>query len=516
MRFTAHDWVAYHADHRPNSPALRCVEDGRVLSWAELDDRVGRLAALLSVLGVTKGDRVALIAENDPRVFEAQFAAMRIGALFVPLNWRLTTHELSEICLDCTPKVMLHDGGWAKTATDVADKASIPVRLAWGSTEGGDWDGLDTAGYLAPTSDPKLDDPIHILYTSGTTGRPKGALGTHGTLLWNSINTAHSTGYAKAGCNHLNQMPLFHAGGLNVMSNPILYFGGMVTTMTRFVPDQMVAAMADPTYPVTHLAAIPAMYQAIADQPNFATADLSALRHLICAGAIATPELLQLWADRGVPLHPQYGGTEMGPMATALDDEAASLGKAKLGSAGRKAFHTDLRLVNADEEDVPDGENGEIWLRGPAITVGYWGKSREDYFTGEWFRTGDVARRDADGFYYLAGRTKEMYKSGGENVYPAEIENLLSLHPAIADVAVVGVPDARWGEVGTAVVVPAPGTEITLDELHAYVGDRLARYKLPKHLVLVDELARNVTGKVNRPELVRLYSPDPAVPAAGQ
>jgi len=507
MRFTAHDWVAHHAARRPDSPALRCAEDGRTVSWAELDDRVGRLAALLGALGVTKGDRVALIAENDPRVFEAQFAAMRCGALFVPLNWRLTTHEITQICVDCTPRVLLHDSAWATTAAEIADTASIPERLAWGSADDGDWAGLDTAPYVAPSDDQQLDDLVHILYTSGTTGRPKGALGSHETLLWQALNTAHTTGYSQPGCHHLNQMPLFHAGGLNVMSNPILYFGGTVTTMTRFVPELVLAAMADPSLPVTHFSAIPLMYQALANQPAFADADLSGARHFIIAGAVATPELLQLWADRAVPLQPQYGGTEMGPMATALDNETASLSKAKLGSAGRKALHTDIRLVGADGVDVPTGEIGEIWLRGPSITVGYWGKPREDYFSGDWFRTGDAASRDADGFYYLAGRTKEMYKSGGENVYPAEVENVLSLHPAVADIVVVGVPDETWGEVGTAVVVLRPHAELTLEGLHAFAGDRLARYKRPKALVLVDELARNVTGKVNRAELRSRYEP---------
>jgi len=388
---------------------------------------------------------------------------------------------------------------------EIADTASIPERLAWGSADDGDWAGLDTAPYVAPSDDQQLDDLVHILYTSGTTGRPKGALGSHETLLWQALNTAHTTGYSQPGCHHLNQMPLFHAGGLNVMSNPILYFGGTVTTMTRFAPDLVLAAMADPTLPVTHFSAIPLMYQALADQPGFAEADLSGARHFIIAGAIATPELLQLWADRGVPLQPQYGGTEMGPMATALDDPARWLEKSKLGSTGRRALHTDIRLIDADGRDVPDGQTGEIWLRGPSVTIGYWRKSRDDYFTGEWFRTGDAARRDSDGFYYLAGRTKEMYKSGGENVYPAEVENVLSVHPEVADVAVVGMPDPRWGEVGVAVVVPAPGAAPSLELLHQFAADRLARFKLPKKLVLVGELPRNATGKVSRDALKERY-----------
>jgi fatty-acyl-CoA synthase len=248
------------------------------------------------------------------------------------------------------------------------------------------------------------------------------------------------------------------------------------------------------------------MYAAIAAQPGFADADLSGLRHLIVAGAIATPELLHEWSARGLPLQPQYGGTEMGPMAFALDHEADHQDKAESGSAGCGAVHTEIRLVDPAGRDVADGETGEIWLRGPSVTVGYWGKPRSEFFTDDWFRTGDAARRDADGYYYLAGRTKEMYKSGGENVYPAEVENVLSLHPAVADLAVVGVPDGTWGEVGLAVVVATEGGAVTLAELVAFAGDRLARYKLPKRVVVVTDLPRNVTGKVNRDALREQYA----------
>jgi fatty-acyl-CoA synthase len=511
MPFAARDWVARNAGHRPDVLALGCAEDGRTVSWGELDERVGRLATVLAALGVGSGDRVTLVSENDPRVFETQFAAMRLGALFVPLNWRLTVHEMTEICLDAEPAVLVHDDTWAQAATDIAAKVGIPRRLAWSMSEaaGTDTDyepALAAAGYRPPARDLDLHAPTHILYTSGTTGKPKGSLSTNSTLIWQALNTAHVTGFAEPGCHQLNQMPLFHAGGLHVMANPILYFGGAVTTITRFLPDRVFTLLTGLTPPVTHMAAIPLMYQAIADHPGFAEADLSHIRHLVVAGAIATPELIDRYAGRGLPLQPQYGGTEMGPMAFGLDDEANRLDKARAGSAGRRAFHTDVRLVDAQGDDVPDGVTGEIWLRGPSITVGYWRQSRDGFFTGDWFRTGDAARRDREGFYYLAGRTKEMYKSGGENVYPAEVENVLGLHPDVTDLAVVGVPDDRWGEVGLAVVVPAPGARPTLEQLHEFAGEKLARYKLPKSLVLVEDLPRNVTGKVSRDALKQQYS----------
>lgn len=502
--FAATDWVAHHARHRGDSLALGCVDDGRRTTWAELDDRVAGVAATLHELGVGHGDRVALIAENDPRVFEVQFACMRIGALFVPLNWRLHAAELEEICIDARPRAIVYDRGWAEVALAVAQKADITQRLSWnGSGDATDYErAVATAPALLATGEISMNDPTHILYTSGTTGRPKGALSTNSTLVWQALNTAHTTGFSQPGCHQLNPMPLFHAGGLNVMANPILYFGGAVTTMSRFDPEQVLRHLISHDPPVTHFAAIPLMYERIAATPGFAAADLSHLRHGIVAGAVATPELLQLWADRGWPLQPQYGGTEMGPMATALDNEAQNIDAAMRGSTGRAAPHTQIRVVDSACRDVEDGVTGEIWLRGPSITAGYWGRNNADYFTEDgWFKTGDAAHRDEDGFYYPAGRIKEMFKSGGENIYPAEVEHVLSLHPDVCDVGVVGVNDDDWGEVGLAVVVPEPGAHITLDALNSFAAQRLAKYKLPKRLVLVEDLPRNVTGKLNREHL---------------
>ncbi len=502
--FHATDWVAYHAQHRGDSLALGCAEDGRRTTWTQLEDRVAGVAATLHDLGVGPGDRVALISENDPRVFEVQFACMRLGALFVPLNWRLHASEIQEICLDARPGVIVHDDHWAEVAVTVAEKADIAQRLSFNRPhDGTDYESaIAAAAPLRATGAISMDQPTHILYTSGTTGRPKGALSTNATLVWQALNTAHTTGYSQPGCHQLNPMPLFHAGGLTVMANPILYFGGAVTTMTRFDPENVLHHLVSHDPPITHIAAIPLLYQRIVETPGFAAADLSHLRHGIIAGAVASPELLQVWADRGFPLQPQYGGTEMGPMATALDDEAASLDHAKRGSTGRAAPHTQIRLVDATGRDVEDGVTGEIWLRGPSITVGYWDRDNGDYFTGDgWFRTGDSAYRDQNGFYYPVGRVKEMFKSGGENIYPAEIEQVLSLHPDVRDVGVVGIADEEWGEVGLAVVVAEPGVTITLDELNTFAAQRLARYKLPKRLALVDELPRNVTGKLSREQL---------------
>jgi fatty-acyl-CoA synthase len=507
MMPAAPDLPSFHARRIPDEVALCDGDTGTTYTWADLDRRVGRVATVLAEqFGVVAGDRVCVVTENDPRMFELQFACMRIGALFVPLNWRLTAHELHTIVHDAEPVVLVHDGTWRPLAVELAEKAAIG-RLSWDDPEAEGSESYEAALAEAAWLPPQphtFDELTHILYTSGTTGTPKGALSTHGTMFWQAVNLSLVSKLARPS-NMLCPIPLFHAGGLLTLAMPLLHYGGKVTTMRRFDPAAIFAKLIDPADPVTHLSQIPAMYQAIADQDGFATADLSAMRCGVVAGAIAQPELVQAWWDRGARLQPQYGGTEMGPCALVLDTE--DLAYAKRRSQGRPPIHTEVRLVDpASGEDVEVGLDGEIWVRGPSVTVGYWRRERSDYFApGDWLRTGDVARRDEGGYHYFTGRSKEMYKSGGENVYPAEVELVLANNPDVLDLAIVGIPDPRWGEVGLAVVVPTPGSTLTLEALREFGQERLARYKLPQHLVLVDELARNVTGKVSRDRLRTMY-----------
>lgn len=505
----APDLPNFYAARFPAEVALSNGDTGVDYTWAELDDRVGRIATVLATQhGVLAGDRVCLVAENDPRVFEVQFACMRLGALFVPLNWRLSSHELHTIVHDAEPVLLVHDGVWRALAVELAEKAGVP-RLSWddeGASRAENYEqALAAAPWLAPQPH-EFDEQTHILYTSGTTGQPKGALSTHATMFWQAANLSGISRLARPS-HMVCPIPLFHAGGLLTVAMPLLHYGGRVTTMRRFEPAAMLAKITDGRAPATHLSQIPAMYVAIAAQPGFETADLSALRCGIIAGAIAQPDLVQAWWDRGARLQPQYGGTEMGPCALVLDTDDVE--HARRASQGRPPMHSEVRLVYPETgADVPVGSDGEIWVRGPSVTVGYWRRDYADYFApGGWLRTGDVARRDADGYHYFTGRSKEMYKSGGENVYPAEVELVLMNDPQVADLAIVGVPDARWGEVGLAVVVAAAGCSPTLESLREFGSARLARYKLPQHLVLVDELARNVTGKVSRQELRTRYAP---------
>lgn len=492
MAIVAHDWVRFHGERTPARVALVDSDTGEATTWAELDDHVGRLASGLVELGLQRGDRLAVLADAHPRVFEIQFACFRAGLIFTPLNWRLAVPELAYMCTDAGAAAMVHDDGWAQLAADTAAKADVGRLLDRAAVDAL----VRERPPMAPTMDNTMDTPAQLLYTSGTTGFPKGAISTFGTMTWNMVNGSQPKGLTCPGVHVYNPLPLFHAGGLNSMANPVLMNGGRVTTAARFDPAGALAALSDPTRAITHIALVPVMYQAIADEPAFDAADLSTVRCAVVAGGLAPVPLIRRYAAKGLELEAHYGGTEMGPSVLALSPVVAE--KMEAGSVGRPVQHTAVRLVDTDGTDVPDGTEGEIWIKGPSVTPGYWGKDPAGFFTDGWFRTGDVARRDAEGFYYLVDRVKDMYKSGGENVYPAEVERLLLEHEAIAEVAIVGIRDARWGEAGLAVVVPAAGAEVTLDTLLAAIGNRLARYKHPKELRVVETLPRNVTGKVDK------------------
>lgn len=492
----AHDWVRFHARRTPAEVALVNADSGEQWTWSRLDDRVGRLArGLYEVAGVRRGERVAVLAETHPRVLEIQFACFRLGAIFVPLNWRLPVPELVYICEDATPGFLVHDDVWRDVAVATATEAGVRTVL--------DVDALETMiadhDYLAPGRDNTLDTSCQLLYTSGTTGFPKGAISTFGTMTWNMMNGVKPKALTALGVNVYNPLPLFHAGGLNSTVNPALMNGARVTTASRFDAAAALAVMTRRDHPATHVAAVPIMYHRIATLPEFEEADLSAIRVAVCAGGAADANLVRAFAAKGVQLEAHYGGTELGPACLALSPPDQKLMEA--GSVGRPVQYSAVRVVDEVGDDVEVGTVGEIWVKGPSVTPGYWNRDNSEFFEDGWFKTGDLARIDGDGYYYLADRAKDMYKSGGENVYPAEVERLILDSELVAEVAVIGVPDPEWGEVGLAVVVAAGESKPTLDHIHDTIGERLARFKLPKAVALVDELPRNVTGKVSKVEL---------------
>lgn len=499
------DWVRVNAGRFAASPALRNVETGERYTWAELDDRVGRLAGVFAGLGVGEGDRVLLLAEGDTRTFEVQFACMRLGAIMVPLNWRLALAELVDLALDAEPSICIHDDVWRESAQHIADAVGAPVALSWRCGDAAtDYDNaLAGATPVEPRTDLPLERPTHILHTSGTTGMPKGAITSAKTMAWQTFNTAADALLVGPGCVHLNPMPLFHAGGLTTVSAPMLLTGGCVATMRRFEPGAVANLLADPSQGITHFTAPPVMWLMLSQQPVFADGDFGSLRFAQVAGGVPSRELLDTWNAKGVLLRQAYGGTELGPAVTSMPADEVYRRPA---SCGRAVPFTNVRLVAPGGSDVADGEVGEVWIKGPSVTPGYWRRDseRDGTFVDGWLRTGDAAWRDEDGFYYLVDRFKDMYKSGGENVAPAEVERILGAHPDVIDIAIIGVPDEKWGEVGKAFVVAREGSDLTLAALREFCAERIAKYKAPHHLVVVADLPRNTTGKIVKARLREL------------
>ena len=494
-----HDWIANHALRRGAVLAAIDLATNRRFTYQQFDARIDAVAAALSgEHGVHQGDRVAVLALGSTDVFELQFACFRIGAVCVPLNWRLTAPELTAILANCAPTLLVHDPAFARLAAEL----TTPV-CPWQTLATGEASPYEHAAISNRTPSVRarmrLEDPATILYTSGTTGLPKGVIVTYAMNLFNAI---HSISLARINERsvHLCLLPLFHTGGLNVFSNPVFHAGGTVVVMPSFDPGETLRALGDPALGITHLFGVPAHYQFPAQHPDFATTDLSRLEHAGVGGAPASLSLIEAWQSRGVPLTQGYGMTETGPLVLYLDQQDAA---AKIGSAGKPAMHVDIRIVDTDGHDVTDGETGELWLRGPSITPGYWEnpEATKAALAGGWLRTGDAAIRDADGYFFIVDRWKDMYISGGENVYPAEVENVLYQLPELAEAAVIGVASPRWGETGRAVVVLKPGQCIDAAGIIAHCAANLARYKLPHDIVFTEALPRNATGKVHKPTL---------------
>jgi fatty-acyl-CoA synthase len=517
MGNAAHDWVACHSGRHPHAPALSCVETGVCVTWGELEERVSRLAYVLRAdFGLQPRDRVALIAENDTRIFELQFACMRAGLILVPLNWRLAVGEMITLMKDAAPKLLVHDATWRGTADVIAAALHIGSRIAWDDAPApSDYaDAIrSSAGVMRGLVHDEADI-THVLYTSGTTGLPKGAMCSQGTLKHHALNLAQTSRVAERGAHHLNIVPLFHAGALNVYSNPTLYWGGHVTTTRRFDAANTLRLLTDPEAGITHLCGVLQMYEQITALPEFAHATFPTLRTALFGGwGPRTRWVHETWRKRGFFLQLSYGSTETGPLVSVLEDGAEL---ASANCSGSVMASTRLRLVDHAGNDVSQGEVGEIWVKGPAITPGYWNRPKEDYFDGDWFKTGDCARADQNGRLYIVDRLREVYRSGGENVYPAEVELVLSQLPQVKEVAIIPVPDDRWGEVGLAVIEPQAGATVTLDLLLAHVQDKLGRFKWPKYLVTIQEMPRSATLKIDRGALKKAFVSAPRAADTGK
>ena len=483
------------------------VYEGRSWTYGELNRDVNRLAHALRSLGVNHGDRVAYLDLNHPNFFLTLFATAKLGAIFVPLNFRLTGPELTFIINDAGIHTLVHDAQFGgvvesirgdlccrhviRSFADAEAERTVPEGMRAFDDLFADQRDDDLDSQVA------LDDIAWIMYTSGTTGRPKGAMLTHGNLLWNNIQAwvayDSSTDDVTLVC-----APLFHIGGLNVTTMSAFQKGATVVLLRQYDP---VRVLEDITrYRVTSMFGVPAMFQFMTLAPTFADADLSSVRMFVCGGAPVPELLIRLYADRGIRFAQGYGLTETAPFATIVPIEWMDR---KVGSAGLPPFFTEVRLVDEEDHEVAVGERGEVVVRGPNVMKGYWNRpeATAEAIRNGWFHTGDVGVRDEDGFFYIVDRKKDMIISGGENIYPAEVEDVLYGHPGIAEVAVIGLPDERWGETVRAVVVCKPGLTLSPEEVIEYAQGRLARYKQPRSVVFTDVLPRNPAGKVLKFEL---------------
>jgi fatty-acyl-CoA synthase len=498
-------WPRRRARKTPDRVAI--VHQNAALTYRELDERVTRLARALQTLGVGHGDRVAYLGPNHTAFLESMFATGALGGVFVPLNTRLAAAETEYMLADCGAAVLIFAAECETTVKDIADDISATLLAV-----GGGYETALSAAPLEPLDEQVgLDEACMIMYTSGTTGRPKGATLTHGNATWNCLNVLVDVDLASDEVT-LVTAPMFHTAALNMTCLPTLLKGGQVVIEPGFEPERVIDVIEQRR--VTLLFGVPTMYAALAQLPRWGSADLSSVRTLLCGGAPVPEALIHTYLERGLSFVQGYGMTETAPGVLLLDMEA-SAGARKLGSAGVPHFFTDVRVVRPDGTDVAQGERGEILVHGPNVMPSYWRQhdaTAAAFADRDWFRSGDVAVLDEDGYAFIVDRVKDVIISGGENIYPAEVENALYDHPDVAECAVIGVPDSKWGEVGKAVVVARPGAAIDDSELLAFLAARLARYKVPKTVEFVASLPRNATGKLLKAQLRKQYATEQGEP----
>jgi fatty-acyl-CoA synthase len=498
------DLIERNAAFAPDKPALRCP--GSVLSYAELAQRIAQAArALKSQLGIGRGDRVAVLAVNHPDLIVLLYACARLGAMLVPINWRLAVPEQLYILRDAGAKVLVVEHTFAAIVDELA------TALPEAKVVGLDFmaaTGLSFAGLLdAARGDGRADRvdatcPLLIIYTSGTTGHPKGAVLHQEALIWNAVMSQHMHDMT-AEDHVLTVLPLFHVGGLNIQTTPALQLGATVTLHPRFAPEATLDAIARDRPTLTVL--VPATIQAMIDHPRWADTKLDSLR-AVSTGSTQVPQrLVDAFTDRGTPVLQVYGSTETSPVAvyTRLSGDWR-----RPGSTGLPGLACEARVVDDQGQEVATGTAGEVVVRGPNVLTEYWGNpgATAETLREGWYHSGDIGTRDADGHFYIHDRKKNVIISGGENIYPAEVERVLGQHPAIADAAVIGRADDKWQEVPVAYVVARAGETPDGSEIERFCLAQLARYKVPREYVLVAELPRNAMGKVQHFRLKELVA----------
>lgn len=497
-----YDWISKWAIYYPDKIAIKEYETGRTLSYKQLNNVANYLSNyFLNELKLKTGDRVVILAENSLEHIVLFSVAQKTGLILVPLNYRLAPRELdyqlndSEPQLIITEKKYLENVSCLKSFQIISNKLNLDDLIDIVENE------KDKNHFFDSIEDFDENHPVFILYTSGTTGLPKGALYTHKMLFWNSINTALRLDIT-SNDRSISCTPMFHTGGWNVIPTPFLHHGAYVCLMKKFDPAIVLKLLEEEK--ATMFMAVPTMLSMMAQSPDFDKVDLSSVKYFIIGGEPMPLPLIEVWHKKGVPIRQGYGLTEVGPSVTSLHQDDAVR---KMGSIGKINFYLKYKIVDDNGNEVKQGEVGEFILKGPSVTPGYWRNptATSESLKNGWFYTGDLVREDEDGFLYVVDRKKNMFISGGENVYPAEIEKFLYTHPLIQEVAVIGVPDEKWGEVGKAYIKLKEGASISPDELKKYCEGNLARYKIPKYFEIIEEIPKSETGKINKKALLQIH-----------
>ncbi|SFJ51538.1 o-succinylbenzoate--CoA ligase [Thermoflavimicrobium dichotomicum] len=486
------DWLTSRSRLTPERIAVVEAETGKRWSYQELNQHAEQLAFVLQEEGVKKGDRVAILAPNHLSYAELLFACAKIGAIFVPLNWRLALKELKMVVEDCTPHLLFYHPSfheWAKR---------LPIQKKMDHQE---WKKRNGMEMRWKREEPDIEDPWMILYTGGTTGKPKGVVLSHRAIFWNAINTILSW-HLTADDKTLVYLPMFHTGGLNALATPLWYMGGTVV-----IGDQFEAEMAMEVIEreqCTIVLMVPTMYHRLIQSPAFERNSFSSMRVFLSGGAPCPLNIYDAFIKKGISFKEGYGMTEAGPNNFQIDPEVA---KRKKGSVGLPMFFNEIRLMDGRVEVTEPEKVGEIWIRGGHLFGCYWNnpEATQAALQNGWFRTGDLGKRDQDGYYYIVGRQKDMIITGGENVYPTEVEQVILEHPDVEEVTVFGIPHEQWGEEVTAVIVLKERSTLTAKQLQNFIRKRLGGYKVPKKMVFVDELSKTAVGKIDKKELINRY-----------
>jgi fatty-acyl-CoA synthase len=503
------DILGERARLTPESVALIYVPTRQSFTYGELDRRAKICARFWTQhCGISPGDRVGILSENRVEYLDAFWAAGKSNVILVPLSTRSTARELAQIVRDSGMRRLMYSARFENVVHELRQLAALEVyiRLDPGSAYPSDLDYADCIGRMSSDGLPRVpissEDIYCLLYTSGTTGTPKGVMVPHRQIAWNAYNTVVSWQLRDTDSVQIFT-PLYHAGGLAALLAPLFAIGGCVLLHDGFDPSEILHTFV--RHQCSILFGVPTTFRMLMDAPEFATTDFSHARWCISGGAPLPAQIISAFQKRGVVFKQGYGLTEVGVNCFAMtaDDSVR-----KAGSIGKPLMFTEAKIIGENGSELPDGEVGELCFRGLHVCRGYWNKEEATARALDvdgWFRTGDLARRDPEGFFYIAGRLKDMIISGGVNVYPAEIERELLYHPAVADVAIVGVPHEKWGEVPVAFVLLSAPHTAKAEELAHFLGERLARYKVPKEFLFVDALPRTPYGKVLKGELLEQY-----------